>query len=218
MTLVYFDTALYILEDALDDGRLQKSFKEEKNSKPDKNSDKKKKGIVDVGWVVKISVIAFTISLAMGILSSDIDQLNIYVAFFVLFLFISIGVIFDFVGLSVATADIKSFHSMAARKIPAGSKAVFLIKNAEKVSSFCNDVIGDICGVISGATGAAIVVRLFSDSTSTLQFIGNLLLTALVSTLTIGSKAALKGLGIRYSNEVVLIVAKILCFFDFKRK
>ena len=167
MALVYFDTALYILEDALDDGRLQKSFKEEKNSKPDKNSDKKKKGIVDVGWVVKISVIAFTISLAMGILSSDIDQLNIYVAFFVLFLFISIGVIFDFVGLSVATADIKSFHSMAARKIPAGSKAVFLIKNAEKVSSFCNDVIGDICGVISGATGAAIVVRLFSDSTST---------------------------------------------------
>lgn len=26
-----------------------------------------------------------------------------------------------------------------------------LKKNADKVSSFCNDVIGDICGIISGA-------------------------------------------------------------------
>lgn len=202
----------------MDDGRLQKSTRDEKGTKQEKNNDKKKKSVVDFKWVAKISVIAFAISLVMGIISSDIGQLNIYVAFFVLFLFISIGVVFDFVGLAVATADIKSFHSMAAHKIPAGSKAVFLIKNAEKVSSFCNDVIGDICGVISGATGAAIVVRLFSNSTTALQFVGNLFLTAFVSTLTIGAKAALKGIGIRYSNGVVLVVAKILCFFDFKQK
>ena len=154
----------------------------------------------------------------MGVISSDIGQLNIYIAFFVLFLFISVGVVFDFVGLSVATADEKAFHSMSARRIPAGSKAVYLIKNAEKVSSFCNDVIGDICGVISGATGAAIAVRLFMESNSTVTFVGNLLLTALISTMTIGSKAALKGIGIRYSNGVVLVVAKILCFFDFRKK
>jgi len=212
------DTVLLYMEEILDDGRLQKSIKDDKSQKQEKNNDKKKKSIVDYKWVVKISAIAFAISLVMGVISSDIDQLNIYVAFLVLFIFISIGVVFDFVGLAVATADVRSFHSMSAHKIPAGSKAVFLIKNAEKVSSFCNDVIGDICGVISGATGAAIVVRLFSESTGTLHFIGNLFFTACVSTLTIGSTAALKGIGIRYSNAVVLVVAKILCFFDFKKK
>ena len=195
----------------MDDSRTRKAEKQEKN-------DKKKKSVVDKAWVFKVSVISFVISLIMGIVSSDIEHLNIYLAFAVLIVFISIGVIFDFIGLSVATADEKTFHSMAARRIPAGKKAVNLIKNAEKVSSFCNDVIGDICGVISGATGAVIAVRLFVSVGSTANFIGNLVLTALISTLTIGSKAALKGIGIRYSNDVVRIVAKFLCLFDFSAK
>ncbi|MBE6687891.1 MAG: hypothetical protein E7588_01285 [Ruminococcaceae bacterium] len=195
----------------MDDSRTRKNEKTEKN-------DKKKKSVVDKVWVFKVSVISFFISLVMGVVSSDIDQLNIYLAFAVLIIFISIGVVFDFVGLSVATADEKTFHSMAARRIPAGKKAVSLIKNAEKVSSFCNDVIGDICGVISGATGAVIAVRLFTSPGSTANFVGNLILTALISTLTIGSKAALKGIGLRYSNDVVRIVAKFLCLFDFSAK
>ena len=195
----------------MDDSRTRKNEKNDKN-------EKKKKTLVNTSWVLKISVITFCISLLMGIVSSDIDQLNIYVAFLVLFIFIALGVVFDFIGLAVATADEKSFHSMAARKIPAGKKAVSLIKNAEKVSSFCNDVIGDICGVISGSTGAAIAVRLFMGTSTVKGFIGNLILTATISTLTIGSKAALKGIGIRYSNDVVRIVAKILCFFDFGKK
>lgn len=195
----------------MDDSRARKNDRNDKG-------EKKKKPLINKSWVLKISVITFFISFMMGIISSDIDQLNIYIAFLVLFVFIAIGVVFDFIGLAVATADEKSFHSMAARKIPAGKKAVSLIKNAEKVSSFCNDVIGDICGVISGATGAAIAVRLFMGADTVKGFIGNLLLTATISTLTIGSKAALKGIGIRYSNDVVRIVAKILCFFDFGKK
>lgn len=195
----------------MDDSRLRKNEKQEKG-------DKKKKSVINKPWVLKVSVITFCISVAMGIISSYIDRLNIYLAFAILLVFISIGVMFDFIGLAVATADEKSFHSMAARRIPAGKKAVSLIKNAEKVSSFCNDVIGDICGVISGATGAVIAVRLFTTSSSTLHFVINLLLTAVISTLTIGSKAALKGIGIRYSNDVVRIVAGILCFFDFTSK
>ena len=189
----------------MEDSRTQKN---EKN-------DKKKKAIVDKIWVLKISIITFSISLVMGIITGEIDKLNIVLAFAVLLIFIFIGVIFDFIGLAVATADEKSFHSMAARRIPAGKKAVALIKNAEKVSSFCNDVIGDICGVISGATGAVIAVRLFMESNATVTFIGNLLLTAMISTLTIGSKAALKGIGIHFSNDVVRVVAGFLCFFEF---
>ena len=35
-----------------------------------------------------------------------------------------------------------------------------MLRNASRVSSVCNDVVGDICGIVSGATGAVIVARL----------------------------------------------------------
>ena len=38
-----------------------------------------------------------------------------------------------------------------------------LIRNAGKVSSFCNDVIGDISGVISGTASALIVFNITKE-------------------------------------------------------
>ena len=32
-----------------------------------------------------------------------------------------------------------------------------LLKNTDKVSSVCCDVIGDVCGIVSGTSGVAIV-------------------------------------------------------------
>ena len=40
------------------------------------------------------------------------------------------------------------------------------IRNAGRVSSFCNDVIGDICGVISGSAAAVISARVLLLSKS----------------------------------------------------
>ena len=40
--------------------------------------------------------------------------------------------------------------------------AIELIKNKDKVSSLLNDVIGDICGVVSGSCGLAISITLAS--------------------------------------------------------
>lgn len=52
----------------------------------------------------------------------------------------------------------------------------------------CNDVVGDICGIVSGSTAAVIVVQLQRDfsTTSILISIG---VTALISGITIGGKA-----------------------------
>ncbi|MFQ9126695.1 MAG: hypothetical protein ACLR4Z_07780 [Butyricicoccaceae bacterium] len=70
-------------------------------------------------------------------------------------------------------------------------------RNAEKVSSICNDVVGDICGIISGATGALIVdtYHLRCD-VRRLKVAVSLLITGLVSALTIGGKAAGKGIAV----------------------
>ena len=49
---------------------------------------------------------------------------------------------------------------MAAHNEPGASEAISLLRNASHVSSFCNDVVGDICGIVSGTTAAVIVVQL----------------------------------------------------------
>ena len=58
--------------------------------------------------------------------------------------------------MAVATANEKPFHSMASRKVPGALEAIRLLRNAERVSSICNDVVGDICGVVSGSASATI--------------------------------------------------------------
>ena len=120
----------------------------------------------------------------------------------------------DIIGLAVATADEKQFHSMAARKIKEGKIAVAMIRNAEKMSSICNDIVGDICGIVSGATAASIAMRVFVDPE--VSFVGNLLMTALVSGMTIGGKAIGKFFGMNYSEDIIFVIAKLVKFLPIK--
>ena len=70
---------------------------------------------------------------------------------------------------------------MASRKVPEAEDALRLIRNAGRVSSFCNDVIGDICGVISGSAAAVISARVLLLSKSGSEIFITLLLSAVVS-------------------------------------
>ena len=147
-----------------------------------------------------------------SLLSNELlNGINIAAAFLILIFFILAGVLFDIIGLAVATAEEKQFHSMAARKIQSAKYAVKLIRNAEKVSSFCNDVVGDIAGIMSGATGTAIVAVLFI--TERANVIGSFLITAGVAAVTVGIKALGKSVAINNSGEIVNIVSKVIYFF-----
>ena len=113
-----------------------------------KKGNPKKKKKSHVSWVVKIIFWTFAISMVMSIVSDRVlSAVDIFVAFFILLVFIAIGILFDIIGMSVATASEIPFHSMAAKKVTAASQALVLVRNAEKVSNFCNDVVGDICGI-----------------------------------------------------------------------
>ena len=78
------------------------------------------------------------------------------------------------------------------------------IKNTEKVSSICCDVIGDICGIVSGSISASLVVLLLDKP------IVSILLTAIVSSFTVGGKAIGKIIAIERCEEIVFVVGKIL--------
>lgn len=99
---------------------------------------------------------------------------------------------------------------MAAKKVKGAREAVWLSRNANKVSSICNDVVGDISGIISGATGAIIIGRLTAGMSVLPLTIITLTITGLIAALTIGGKAIGKGIGIGYSIQIVFRVGKML--------
>ena len=134
------------------------------DSKKQKQQKKKGKQERSTGrWAVQVFFIAVVLSAALSLASDQaLDGAGLAVAFVVLLSFILLGIVFDIIGVSVTAADEKPFHSMAARKTPGAREALNLIRKADKVSSFCNDVVGDICGIISGSTGAVIVVQIQS--------------------------------------------------------
>lgn len=179
-------------------------------SKEKKNN--KKKG--NTSWIVIAFSLSFVITAILSAASDKVvNVLPLVVAVLVLITIISLGIIFDIIGLAVATADIAPFNSMAARRLKTGQKAVWLINNAEKVSSFCNDIVGDIAGVVSGATGAGIAVKLFSELDTDIAFLLTLALTSLISAFTVGGKAVGKSFAIKHSTNIVTFAAKILCGF-----
>lgn len=174
---------------------------------------KKKKYEIDYIWVLKITLVTFIISLVFSFISDNtLSNVGIIIGLIIVFLFIILGVIFDMIGVAVTTADEKQFHSMSSRRVRGAKTAVFLKKNADKVSSFCNDVIGDICGIISGSAGVVIALKI-SNYLNVSSLIPSLLFTSLIASFTIGGKALGKNLAISNGNQILFIFAKVLSFF-----
>ena len=169
-------------------------------------------------WVLRIFIMSVVLSallsFASGVVLADAGYV---IAVLVLVFFVLLGIAFDLVGVAVTAADARPFHSMASHRQRGAKEALFLLKNAEKVSSFCNDVVGDICGIVSGSTAAVIVLRLQS-SFNTQSILISIAVTALISGLTIGGKAVGKKIALDRSTEVVLFAARLLTPFGIGKK
>ena len=164
-----------------------------------------------IRWVVTIFLATILIS---GTISALSDMLmansSMAVAFLILLIIIFVGIVFDVIGMAVATADEKPFHSMAARKVPGAQESIALLRNAERVSSICNDVVGDICGVVSGAASATIAGQILSNFNFTWPQIVTLAMSALAAGLTVGGKAVGKGFAVNSCIPIVHTVGKLL--------
>ena len=84
-----------------------------------------------------------------------------------------------------------------------------MLKNADKVSSFCNDVIGDICNIISGSAGIVVAstIAIKYNLNPTVITLG---ITSLIASLTIGGKAIGKGIALRKSDYIINKVSKMI--------
>ena len=76
-------------------------------------------------WALTVLLASFFITALLSLASGEIiETLPMFASIIVLILFVSLGIVFDIIGLAVATADITAFNSMAARRLKAGRKAV----------------------------------------------------------------------------------------------
>lgn len=187
----------------------------EKNKK---TKAKNKKDEPQFRWILRIFFIALVLSAVLSLLSETaLESAGMAVAVVVLMAFIVLGIVFDIIGVAVTAADERPFHSMAAHKEKGAAEALRLLHNASRVSSLCNDVVGDICGIVSGTTAAVIVSRLASAFSirTVLISVG---VTALISGLTIGGKALGKTVAINQSTRVVFWVGRVVHVFHPVRK
>ncbi len=178
-----------------------------------RRKEKVKKEKVNVKWIVQIALISFTISFGLSFVSEiAIPNLSVVWGMLLTLAFVFVGILFDIVGVAVTGADEKVFHSMNSRQVKGSKVAVLFKKNADKVSSFCCDVIGDICGIVSGASASAVSVGLAVTFDWNLLLV-SLTVAAIVASLTIGGKACGKSFAINKSDVILYEFAKFISIF-----
>ena len=183
-------------------------------SKPDPSASKKERSKT-VRWVVTIFIVTIIISGTISFVSDYImESSSVAVAFLILLCIVLLGIVFDVIGVAVTSADERPFHSMAARKVPGSQEAIRLLRRAERVSSICNDVVGDICGVVSGAASATIALQILENFQFSKTQMISLLISAFVAGLTVGGKAIGKTVAIKSCTEIVTTVGKFIYYIN----
>ena len=86
-----------------------------------------------------------------------------------------------------------------------------------RVYNLFNDVIGDICGIISGTSAAFIVSQIGGSVEFIDAAVFSIILSGLVAAGTIGGKAMGKDIAIGRSKEIVTIAGKIISVFTERK-
>ncbi len=167
-------------------------------------------------WIYKVFLMTFFLSLTFSFVSNVISSnANLFVMILITFLVIGIGIVFDMIGTASLTSSEATFHAKSSKKIKGAKESLKLLKNSVKVASICNDVIGDICGIISGGMGAMVAISLSKiiDGNTVLS---SILVSSIISSLTVGGKAICKTIAIKKCDDIVFIAGKIISIFSKK--
>lgn len=162
-------------------------------------------------WILKAFLMTFFIALIFSSASNTlINKYNNSILLTIICLiFIFIGILFDIIGTAVLTGNESTFHAKSSKKIKGSKEGVYLIKNANRVSSICNDIIGDVCGIVSGSVGAMLAINISLNIDMSLVFL-TLLISSIISSLTVGGKAIGKKYAIKNSDSIIFTVAKLV--------
>lgn len=177
----------------------------------DKDSDSGWFYKYNMKWVLFISVGTFILAIIFSIITeTSIERLSTVISFIVLLVIIIIGILFDTLGIAITKAVEEPFHSMASRKIKEANVAIRLIRNAGPVSNFCNDVVGDISGIMSGGIGTTLVFRIVQTYNIKEATIITILMTSFIASITVGGKALGKSVALIHHEQITLNMSKFI--------
>ncbi|PWA13208.1 hypothetical protein DCC39_01800 [Pueribacillus theae] len=176
-----------------------------------------------INWSVAIAVITFVLAALFSIISTAmLNGVSWAAGMVIVFCIVLIGIIFDIIGVAATAAAEKPFHAMASEKVHGAKQAILICRNADRVASFCNDVIGDISGIVSGTASAVVVMQLvfqFGQGDGTIfHAIVSVVFTSIVAAATVGGKALGKSYAILHSKNVVFQVGRLLYLIEEKLK
>lgn len=172
-----------------------------------------------INFSMSIAVITFVLAAIFSVISSSLINGVVWgVGILIILLIILVGIFFDILGIASTAATEQPFHAMASEKIFGAKEAVYIIRNADRFASFCNDVVGDIAGIISGTATAVVVIQLaqnigYGEGTA-IQITINVIVTSVVAALTVGGKAIGKYFALYISTDIILFAGKVLAFFN----
>lgn len=179
-----------------------------------KNNGKKKRKIFlgAISVFIITLVLAFAISIFTQTVMANISSISI--AFILLITIILLGIIFDIIGIAATAATEAPFHAKASKRVFGAAQALKLIRNADKVANFSNDVVGDISGTISGALGIAITYQILASHPTSYEVYFTTLMTAVIAALTVSGKAIGKSIGFRNANSIIFKVGKLWAVWE----
>ena len=185
-----------------------------------KNNKKIKKQGTKNSWPIKVLILAIALSLCFSILSEFLlGSTGLIVAIIVIIIFLALAIITDMIGVAVTSCSKEPFVAMCSKKVRGAKEGLMLIRNADKVASLCADVVGDVCGILSGAAGASIVAKMAIDtSNASLTVLVASLVAAIIAGITIFGKALGKRRAIDNCNSIILRVGKIISVFTREPK
>ncbi len=168
-------------------------------------------------WPLKVLVFTFCITIVFSVVSEVITSKAGYLlSALVIIVFILVNILFDIVGVAITTCSIENFEPLLEKNDKSVKICVMLVKNAEKVSSFCCDIIGDIAGILSGSASAAIMAKFTIDFGISETIVVSTLFASIIAAVTVFAKAIGKRFAINHSVSIIYKVGKFLSFFGGK--
>lgn len=170
------------------------------------------KSTVTSRYIFFVAIGSFFLAVIFTFLSETItSRLNsILVSTVFLIIIIIINALADLLGTSVTAASHTPFNAKSAKKVKGAPQGLRLIRNADKVANIANDVIGDITTTVGGALGISIVIQIINLGTGFNQFWLNVLITALIASIIVSTKAIGKKIALSHPDDVIFMAGKLL--------
>ncbi len=191
------------------------SDEQKKSRQKEEHLKNKKRPPQWLTWGLGVLFLSFGLTVIFSFLTELVIDENspAILCVVVLLVLLILNISCDVLANAIISCKPEAFHAMASNKIKGARRAVTFCRNASKLGSIFADVIGDICGIVSGAAGAVLSIIIAVSGDSIVKFISSILVSAVIGSLTVGGKAIFKHFAIKYNKKIVFAFAKFTTLF-----